>query len=225
VLNIVTNGTFVSGQTFTLFSGAGAASAGNFASLTGSPGAGLAFSFTNGVLSVVSAGPTLTSVTPSSVAGSSYPVTLGLTGSGFTGATAVWLTNVTAAAGASYPFTFNSDTSISVSFVPGTPTTTAAWNATVLNGTPSASVGFTVTAPTPVSINAANLNSAGAGKLVLSGTGGTPGYSYVVAGATNLTPPVVWVPVVTNVFGAGGSFSYTNTVNLNMLDLFLHIQQ
>lgn len=53
-LEIVPTGTFTTGQTFTLFSGAGAASASNFASLTGSPGAGKAFSFTNGVLSVVS---------------------------------------------------------------------------------------------------------------------------------------------------------------------------
>jgi autotransporter-associated beta strand protein len=53
VLNIVTNGTFTGGQTFQLFSGAGATNASNFASIVGSPGAGKAFSFTNGVLSVV----------------------------------------------------------------------------------------------------------------------------------------------------------------------------
>lgn len=57
VLNIVTNGTFTAGQTFTLFSGAGATTPGNFASIQGSPGAGLGFTFTNGVLSVVSTGP------------------------------------------------------------------------------------------------------------------------------------------------------------------------
>jgi len=55
VLNIVTNGTFTSGQTFQLFSGTGATNASNFASIAGSPGAGLAFNFTNGVLSVVTA--------------------------------------------------------------------------------------------------------------------------------------------------------------------------
>jgi fibronectin-binding autotransporter adhesin len=54
VLNIATNGTFTAGQQFVLFSGAGATNAGNFASLVGSPGANLAFNFTNGVLSVVS---------------------------------------------------------------------------------------------------------------------------------------------------------------------------
>ena len=56
VLNIVPSGTFTVGQTFTLFSGTGAASPGNFASIAGSPGAGKSFSFTNGVLSVVSGG-------------------------------------------------------------------------------------------------------------------------------------------------------------------------
>lgn len=53
-LNIVPAGTFTNGQTFTIFSGAGAVSPGNFATITGSPGPAKAFSFTNGVLSVVS---------------------------------------------------------------------------------------------------------------------------------------------------------------------------
>jgi len=55
VLNIVTNGTFTVGQTFTLFSGTGATNASNFATIAGNPGAGKLFSFTNGILSVVSA--------------------------------------------------------------------------------------------------------------------------------------------------------------------------
>lgn len=59
VLSISPSGTFASGQQFVLFSGAGATSTGNFASLVGSPGDGLAFSFTNGVLSVVATGPTV----------------------------------------------------------------------------------------------------------------------------------------------------------------------
>ena len=225
VLNIVTNGTFTVGQKFTLFSGAGATNASNFASIAGSPGAGMAFSFTNGVLSVVTppSGPTLTSVTPNPVTGSSYAVTLGLTGSGFTGAAAVLLTNVTAATGASYTPTVNSDTSISVTFVPGTAGTT--WNVAVVNGTRSAQVPFTVTVPTKVSINTANLNSAGAGKLVLSGTGGMAGNSYAVLSATNLNPPVVWAPAVTNKFDVSGNFSYTNTVSPSTPSLFLRIAQ
>jgi autotransporter-associated beta strand protein len=54
VLNIIAAGTFTPGQEFQLFSGPGATNPGNFASLTGSPGANMAFTFTNGVLSVVS---------------------------------------------------------------------------------------------------------------------------------------------------------------------------
>jgi fibronectin-binding autotransporter adhesin len=55
VLNITPVGTFTAGQTFTLFSGAGATSASNFSNISGSPGTGLTFTFTNGILSVVSA--------------------------------------------------------------------------------------------------------------------------------------------------------------------------
>ena len=57
VLNIVTNGNFTAGQTFKLFSGAGATNPGSFASLIGSPGGSNTFRFTNGVLTVLSPGP------------------------------------------------------------------------------------------------------------------------------------------------------------------------
>jgi autotransporter-associated beta strand protein len=53
VLKVVTGGTFTNNQSFTLFSGAGATSASNFGSISGSPGTGLGFTFTNGVLRVV----------------------------------------------------------------------------------------------------------------------------------------------------------------------------
>ena len=63
VLNIAPSGSFTAGQTFTLFSGAGATSASSFASIAGSPGTGLGFTFTNGVLSVV----TTTATNPTNV--------------------------------------------------------------------------------------------------------------------------------------------------------------
>jgi autotransporter-associated beta strand protein len=174
------------------------------------------------LLTVTSAGPTLSNVT--SVTGSSYPVTLGLTGSGFTGATAVLLTNLTAATGSSHVPTVNSDTSISVSFVPGT--AASSWDATVVNGTPSAQVGFTVSPPPVVSINQSALTSAGAGLVVVSGTGGTAGNSYAVLSSTNVTLPVAsWTPLVTNVYGPGGSFSYTNTITPGTPRLFLRLAQ
>ena len=53
VLKIVPTGTFTAGQSFTLFSGAGAVSASNFASVQSS-NFGLVFSFADGVLTVVS---------------------------------------------------------------------------------------------------------------------------------------------------------------------------
>jgi hypothetical protein len=40
-----------------LFSGTGATNTSNFASISGSPGGGLGFAFTNGVLSVIAGGP------------------------------------------------------------------------------------------------------------------------------------------------------------------------
>lgn len=64
VLQIMPTGSFTAGQTFTLFSGAGAASASNFGSILGSPGGSLVFTFTNGVLSVVPQ-PTIDPVTVS----------------------------------------------------------------------------------------------------------------------------------------------------------------
>lgn len=57
-LNLTPSGTFTAGQQFVLFSGTGATNPGNFASLNGTPGTGLAFTFTNGILSVISTGTT-----------------------------------------------------------------------------------------------------------------------------------------------------------------------
>jgi fibronectin-binding autotransporter adhesin len=75
VLKIATNGTFTAGQQFPLFSGVGAASASSFASISGNPGSGLAFSFTNGVLSVVTTGPTGPGVITNSISGSALTLT------------------------------------------------------------------------------------------------------------------------------------------------------
>jgi len=69
VLAIVPSGAFTSGQKFILFSGAGATNASNFAGITGSPGSGMAFNFTNGVLNVVSTGPTSPAFLTNSVNG------------------------------------------------------------------------------------------------------------------------------------------------------------
>ena len=75
VLKIVPSGSFIAGQQFQLFSGAGATNTGNFASLAGSPGSGLGFTFTNGVLSVVSSGPSGPASITNSVSGSTLSLT------------------------------------------------------------------------------------------------------------------------------------------------------
>jgi autotransporter-associated beta strand protein len=75
VLKIVPSGTFTAGQQFQLFSGTGATNTGNFASFAGSPGAGLAFSFTNGVLSVVSTGPSGPATITNSISGGTMTLT------------------------------------------------------------------------------------------------------------------------------------------------------
>jgi fibronectin-binding autotransporter adhesin len=72
VLRIVPSGTFTLSQTFTLFSGAGATNPGNFASISAS--GATAFSFTNGVLRVVSTA----SVTPATLTNSVSGNTLSL---------------------------------------------------------------------------------------------------------------------------------------------------
>lgn len=51
-------------------------------------------------------------------------------------------------------------------------------------------------------------------KVLFSGTGGTAGNTYVVVSATSaVLPAASWTPVLTNVFGAGGTFSVTNTID------------
>jgi hypothetical protein len=68
-LSVVTNGTFTAGQQFALFSGNGATNTSNFANIAGSPGSGLSFAFTNGVLSVVANGPSGQATLTNSVSG------------------------------------------------------------------------------------------------------------------------------------------------------------
>jgi alpha-L-rhamnosidase len=46
-------------------------------------------------------------------------------------------------------------------------------------------------------------------QLTISGTG-QPGQACVLLGATNLVPPIIWVPVVTNIADSSGNFSFTN---------------
>lgn len=53
-------------------------------------------------------------------------------------------------------------------------------------------------------------------QVIINGSGGTPGALYRVLSTTNAALPVAqWTPIVTNQVGAGGFFSYTNTIQPN----------
>ena len=51
----------------------------------------------------------------------------------------------------------------------------------------------------------------GGGNAVGLRFGGTPGHAYVLQTATNLAPPVNWLPVTTNAADAGGNWTFTDT--------------
>jgi rhamnogalacturonan endolyase len=76
------------------------------------------------------------------------------------------------------------------------------WNTNLLNSTGTISV-IALSSPTISGIQN------GGGNIVLSGSGGTGGWPYVVMGTTNLGG--LWGPVATNYFDAGGNFSITLT--------------
>ena len=69
-------------------------------------------------------------------------------------------------------------------------------------------VKLVVSLPIPPAIGNASMSS---GKLVFTGSGGTPGATYYVLTATNLATPVAgWMPIFTNQFDSNGNFSVTN---------------
>ncbi|HTL71948.1 MAG TPA: autotransporter-associated beta strand repeat-containing protein [bacterium] len=69
-------------------------------------------------------------------------------------------------------------------------------------------VKLVVSPPTPPDIGSASISS---GKLVFTGSGGTPGATYYVLTSTNLVTPVAgWMPIFTNQFDNNGNFSVTN---------------
>ena len=61
--------------------------------------------------------------------------------------------------------------------------------------------------------------------VIVSGTNGTAGGNYAVLTATNVTTPLSnWVSLVTNQFGAGGSFSFTNAITPGELQRYYQIR-
>jgi len=73
-----------------------------------------------------------------------------------------------------------------------------------INTNTPGSVKLSVTLP---AIGSTSING---GKLVFSGSGGTPGATFYVLTATNLASQVTWVSVLTNQFDANGNFAVTN---------------
>ncbi len=78
-----------------------------------------------------------------------------------------------------------------------------------INGT------LTVTLPSntiPVSITSVALVGSGSVEMSFQGT---PGYVYFIEAATNLAPPVNWVPLATNAADTNGLFSFTDATASN----------
>jgi autotransporter-associated beta strand protein len=59
--------------------------------------------------------------------------------------------------------------------------------------------------------------------LIMNGSGGADGWSFVLLSSTNLTAPV-WTPVLTNQFDASGNFSLSNTINTVLPSTFYKLQ-
>ena len=90
-------------------------------------------------------------------------------------------------------------------------------NSLAVNGT--IAVTGTVVSQQPVTISGGAITG---GMFVISGTNGVPGAQYRILETTNAALAITnWTPVWTNVFGAGGSFSYTNTPGVNPAGFFL----
>ena len=75
------------------------------------------------------------------------------------------------------------------------------------------------TAPPPPLTLAANL---GAGPDFNLNLTGIPGQNYVLQTATNLTPPIQWLPVLTNAADTNGVWQFTDT-NLNSAQKFYRV--
>jgi len=91
--------------------------------------------------------------------------------------------------------------------VPTTPGTGLEWDLSKLN---SGIIGVKAAGPTGPILGTPTISN---GKLIFSGTGGTPNGGYDVLSTTNLTLPLnEWTQVGTGTFSNTGTFSVTNTL-------------
>jgi hypothetical protein len=66
----------------------------------------------------------------------------------------------------------------------------------------------------PPALNVTGINFSRDGAVQLNFTG-TPGYTYLIQAATNLTPPIRWATVCTNTADINGMFSFTGAIATN----------
>jgi hypothetical protein len=71
----------------------------------------------------------------------------------------------------------------------------------------SVATNITVTNLPPV---LGNIGFASGGQQLAVSGAGQSGYTYILVGTTNLAPPIVWIPVMTNMADSSGSISFTN---------------
>ncbi len=215
-LNIVPTGTFTNGQTFTLFSGAGATNTGNFAAVTGSPGAGLTFSFTNGVLSVVSTaspGPVVTLTSPANsatyAAYATVPLSATVVTNGYVITSVDFLTNgVVVASASSEPYSADW-----VLAAPGSYTVTASANYASTNVVSTNSATITVNAVVNPTVGATTKVAGGGVVFTVTGPNGQ---HYTVLTSTNVTTPVSgWLTNSSGFFDVSGTLNVTNTPPLD----------
>jgi hypothetical protein len=167
--------------------------------------------------------PGISGISPAGpVTGSSGPQTLTILGVNFQSGCTVTLSNVDTSVSSSPAVTFvnSSNLTISATFtvVPHN------WSIQVINpgSIASAPFNFTVVAPPQPKISTINVTS---GNVVLNGTNGTAGLTYSVLTSTNIALPLAsWTSLATNLFGAGGSFSWTNAINPAKLQSFFVIK-
>jgi hypothetical protein len=170
----------------------------------GSPSGGFNFTSISIVWTpaAVTVAPTITSAAPTSTGTVGVPYNYTCTATGTT------------------PITFSAPglptglTMSSAGVISGTPTAAGTFNGTITaaNGTlPNATQGFSIAiSVVPVVFNSVRAEE---GKLVMGGTGPANGIYAVMTSSSAAAAAGLWTPVATNSIGAGGTFSYTNTLD------------